>query len=127
MEADEAYSGEEGAAFSEDSPMRTRTPVILLFTTALGVVVCRRALSRLASAALARSLRRGLALAAYRHSQRREHISQQDLVELRRASDEWHTAGGRRLFGRLIERTKVEYDLHNAGARKQPPVVDILI
>ena len=95
--------------------MRTRTPVILLFTTALGVMACRRALSRLASAALAKSLKRSLALAAYRHSLRREQISQHDLLRLRSPSDEWHTTGGRRLFSQLLERTKAEYDLYNAG------------
>jgi len=41
--------------------------VILLLTGALGVMAYRRALSRLASAALAKSLKRSLALAAYRH------------------------------------------------------------
>ena len=87
----------------------------------------RRALSRLASAALAKSLKRSLALAAYRHSLRREQISQHDLLRLRSPSDEWHTTGGRRLFSQLLERTKAEYDLYNAGGQKQPPVVDILI
>jgi predicted acylesterase/phospholipase RssA len=107
--------------------MRKRTPVILLLSAALGVVAYRRALSRLASLVFARGLKRSLAVAAYRHSQTREHISQQDLLELRRASDEWHTTGGRSLFGRLLERTKAEYDLYNAGERKQPPAVNILI
>jgi hypothetical protein len=106
--------------------MRARTPVILLFTGALGVLAYRRALSRLVSSVFARSLRRGLALAAYRHSRTREHIPQQDLLQQRNASDEWHMTAGRSLFGQLLERTKSQYDLHNMGER-QPPVIDVLI
>ena len=107
--------------------MRRKALVILPVAGALGVVAYRRALSRLTSLVLAKSVRRGLALAAHRHSLTREHISQQDLLELRRASDEWHTTEGRNLFGRLLERAKAEYDLYNAGERKQPPAVNILI
>jgi hypothetical protein len=63
--------------------MRARTPVIPLFAAALDVMAYRRALSRLASFGLAK----GLALAAYRHSLTREHISQQDLLKRRSASE----------------------------------------
>ena len=103
--------------------MRIKTTGFVLLAGALGGLVYRRALLRLTSYALAR----GLALAAYRHSLTRDHVSQQDLLKRRSASDEWHTTEGRKLFGRLLERMKAEYDLYNAGERKQPPVVDILI
>ena len=103
--------------------MRTRTTGFVLLAAALGGLVYRRALLQLTSYALAR----GLALAAYRHSATRDHVSQEDLLKRRSASDEWHTTEGRKLFGPLLERMKAEYDLYNAGERKQPPVVDILI
>ena len=102
--------------------MRARTSVILLLSAALGAAVYRRRLLRLALSARAKSFR---ALAAAAPS--REHVSRQDLLKLRSASEEWHITGGRRLFSRLLERTKAEYDLYNAGGREQPPVVDILI
>ena len=49
------------------------------------------------------------------------------LVGLRNASDEQSTIIARRLFARLLERTKAEYDRYTAGQRKEPPVIDILI
>jgi len=100
--------------------------VILLLTGALGVIA-RRALLLLASAAFAKNLKKSLRPSSYRHSRTPEHISQQELLQQRNASDEWHITEGRKLFGRLLERTKAEYDLYNAGGQKQPPVVDILI
>ena len=107
--------------------MRKKAFVILPLAGVLGIVAYRRAVSRLLSSALGKGVRTSLALAAHRHSLTREEISQQRLLQQRHASDEWHITEGRRLFGRLLERVKAEYDLDNAAARKQPPVVNVLI
>ena len=106
--------------------MRGRTSLILSVAGAISAIACRRALWRAGSFIVARSLRRSLALAAYRHSRTREHISQQALLRQRNARDEWHITAGRTLFGRLLERTKTRYDLYNRG-EGQPPVIDVLI
>jgi hypothetical protein len=101
--------------------------VILPFAAAVAVLAYHRTLSRVVSSTFNKGLKRGLALAAHRHSVTRAHISQQDLLKHRSASDEWHTTEGRRLFKRLLERVKAEYDLYNVGERKEPPVLNILI
>ena len=59
--------------------------------------------------------------------QTRPEVTRQQLVSLRNTSDEQSTIMVRRLFARLLERTKAEYDRYTAGQRKEPPVIDILI
>src|SRR5688572_25116996 len=59
--------------------------------------------------------------------QTRPEVTRQQLVHLRNASDEQATIIARRLFARLLERTKAQYDRYTAGQRKDPPVIDILI
>ena len=59
--------------------------------------------------------------------QTRPEVTRQQLVRLRNASDEQATIIARRLFARLLERTKAQYDRYTAGQRKEPPVIDILI
>ena len=59
--------------------------------------------------------------------QTRPEVTRQQLVRLRNTSDEQSTIMVRRLFARLLERTKAEYDRYTAGQRKEPPVIDILI
>jgi hypothetical protein len=54
-------------------------------------------------------------------------MTQQELLKLRTAGDEQSVAAGRELIGRLLERVKAEYDQYTAGARKTPPVIDIVI
>ena len=103
--------------------MRTGTPVVLLLAGALGVVAYRRALARMGSSALAGSY----ALAGYAPSPRREPIAQPDLLKLRSAEAERNTSAHRRVLARLLERTKAEYDRYTAGARKEPPALDVLI
>jgi Patatin-like phospholipase len=103
--------------------MRTRTPVVVLIAAAIGTVVCRRGLARMASSAFAG----GLALAGYGPFPKRDPIAQQDLLKLRREEAERNTTARRRVLVRLLERTKAEYDRYTAGAQKQPPVLDVLI
>ena len=101
--------------------MRTRTAVVVLFAAAIGA--CRRGLARMASSAFAG----GLALAGYGPFPKRDPIAQLDLLKLRREEAERNTTARRRVLGRLLERTKSEYDRYTAGAQKQPPVLDVLI
>jgi hypothetical protein len=54
-------------------------------------------------------------------------MTQQELLELRTATDEQSAAENRKILGRLLERTKAEYDRNAANGRKEPPVIDILI
>jgi hypothetical protein len=69
----------------------------------------------------------GLVLGGCGPAMTRSKISQEDLVKLRSTADERSLEGGRKVLGRLVERTKAEYDRYTAGARKEPPVIDILV
>jgi hypothetical protein len=103
--------------------MRTIMSVILLLAEALGAAGTRRVLSRMALSMLVV----GLVLAGCGPALTRPPITQQELLKLRTAGDDQATIAGRKLLGRLLERTKVEYDRYTAGARKEPPAIDILI
>jgi hypothetical protein len=96
--------------------------VILVVAAALGAAATRRLLSQMARSALAG----GLALAGYVPWPARKQIAQQDLLKLRSADEERSASEGRKLLGRLLERTKAEYD-RRAAAGQPPPVIDILI
>src|SRR6516162_9129801 len=50
-----------------------------------------------------------------------------DLEKARTAEDEQVGAENRKILGRLLERTKAEYDRYAAGEQKTPPIIDILI
>src|SRR5262249_34155714 len=54
-------------------------------------------------------------------------VSQEDLMKQRTTADEQSTLTARKLLGRLLERTKAEYDRSIAEGRKERPVIDILI
>src|SRR5262249_11196434 len=54
-------------------------------------------------------------------------VSQEDLMKQRTTADEQSTVTARKLLGRLLERTKAEYDRSIAEGRKERPVIDILI
>src|SRR5262249_25687715 len=53
-------------------------------------------------------------------------VSQEDLVKQRTAADEEFAATSRRILGRLLERTKTQYD-RSIAEGKQRPVIDVLI
>jgi hypothetical protein len=57
----------------------------------------------------------------------RPQVSGEDLVKLRNANDERSVTEVQTMIGRVLERAKAEYDRYNAGERKEPPVIDILI
>lgn len=50
-----------------------------------------------------------------------------DLEKLRTTGDELSAQENQKILGRLLERTKAEYDRDQAGGGKQLPVIDILI
>src|SRR4029450_8549311 len=54
-------------------------------------------------------------------------VTQQELLTLRTKDDEQAIATSREILGRLLERTKAEYDRYTAGERQAPPVINILI
>jgi Patatin-like phospholipase len=68
----------------------------------------------------------GLVLGGCGPAVTRPPVTQQDLLKLRTTGDEQAVAEGRRLIGRVLQRTKAEYD-RRAAAGQPPPVIDILI
>jgi hypothetical protein len=59
--------------------------------------------------------------------QTRPQVVQQELLKLRSANDEQFMTANRMALGRLVERTKAEYDRYITGERTAPPVIDILV
>jgi hypothetical protein len=102
--------------------MRTRTSVALFPTVTLGASAARRMLLLIVLAALAGGLAGGCGPAMTR-----QQVSQENLVKQRTTGDEQAVAESRRLLARSLERIKAEYDQYTAGARKEPPVINILI
>jgi Patatin-like phospholipase len=94
--------------------------VILLVAAALGAAATRRLLSLMGAIG-------GRPVLGYGAFLWRSHVAPQDLLKLRSTGDEQFVATGRKLLGRLVERTKTEYELYTAGRRKEPPVIDILV
>ncbi|HEY6364369.1 MAG TPA: patatin-like phospholipase family protein [Candidatus Binatia bacterium] len=102
--------------------MRRRIPVIVVSI----VSACSSAASRTLSLIAASVLAGILALTGCGPALTRSQVSQEDLVKLRTTSDEESVAAGRKVLGRLLERTKTEYD-RSVAQGKQRPVIDILI
>jgi Patatin-like phospholipase len=102
--------------------MRARTSVALFPTVKLGASAARRMLLLIVLAALAGGLLGGCGPAMTR-----QQVSQENLVKQRTTGDEQAVAESRRLLARSLERIKAEYDQYTAGARKEPPVINILI
>src|SRR5499426_4566743 len=101
--------------------MRTRTSAI--FPTIALPAAGHRVLSLMAVSLLAW----GLTLVGCGPAMTRPPQTREDLVRVRTASDERSVEANKIMVSRLLERTKAEYDKYNAGARKEPPVIDILI
>ena len=101
--------------------MRTRSPVSFLSGCAFGSAVALQTLS------LAVSVFAGaLLLGGCGPAMTRPPATQQELLKLRTTGDEQSVVIGRKILGRLVERTKAEYD-RRAAAGQPPPVIDILI
>ena len=101
--------------------MRPRTVAILL--TALAHAAATRRRRR----GVAVTVLAGLVLGGCSPAMTRPPVTQQELLTLRTRDDEQATATGRAILGRVLERTKAEYDQYTAGGRQTPPVIDILI
>src|SRR5262245_52800384 len=102
--------------------MRPRTVAILLTALARAVAAARRRRRGVAVSVLA-----GLVLGGCSPAMTRPPVTQPELLALRTRDDEQATATGRAILGRVLERTKAEYDQYTAGGRQTPPVIDILI
>jgi Patatin-like phospholipase len=102
--------------------MRRRIPMIVLSTISLSSTIVSRTCSLMVALVLAGTL----VLGGCGPAMTRPPVSQEDLVKLRTTADEESVAAGRKLLGRLIERTKAQYDRAVAEG-KQRPVIDILI
>ena len=96
--------------------------MIVLSTVSLSSTIASRICSLMAASALAGML----VLGGCGPAMTRPKVSQEDLVKLRTTADEQSAAAGRKVLGRLLERTKAEYDRSVADG-KQRPVIDILI
>jgi hypothetical protein len=96
--------------------------MIVLSTISLSSTIVSRTCSLMVALVLAGTL----VLGGCGPAMTRPPVSQEDLVKLRTTADEESVAAGRKLLGRLIERTKVQYDRAVAEG-KQRPVIDILI
>ena len=102
--------------------MRPRTVVILLTARARAAAAARRGRQRVALTVLA-----GLVLSGCSPALTRPPVTQPELLALRTTSDEQTGTTSRKILGRLLERTKAEYDQYTAGRRPAPPVINILI
>jgi len=102
--------------------MQRRIPMIVLSTLSLSSTIASRICSLMAVSALAGTL----ALGGCGPAMTRPPATQQELLKLRATADEESVASGRKVLGRLLERTKTEYD-RSVAEGKQRPVIDILI
>jgi hypothetical protein len=100
--------------------MRPRTVAILLTALARAAAAARRRHRRLEVAVLA-----GLVLGGCSPALTRQPATQPEFLTLRTTSDEQAVAAGRRMLGRVLARTKAEYDRYTTGERQAPPVIDI--
>src|SRR5262245_18228656 len=102
--------------------MERRIPIIVLSTVSLNSTIASRIRSLMTVSALAGTL----VLGGCGPAMTRPPVTQQELLKLRATADEESVAAGRKLLGRLLERTKAEYD-RSVTEGKQRPVIDILI
>src|SRR5262245_50739207 len=97
------------------------------------VVILRTARARAATATRwprrrgALTLLVGLVLSGCSPALTRPPATQPELLALRTTGDEQTVTALRTVLGRLLARTKTEYDRYTAGGRPTPPALDILI
>src|SRR5262249_18230123 len=102
--------------------MRRRSVALLLTALARAAAAARRRRRRVALTVLA-----GLVVGGCSPALTRPAATQPELLALRTASDEQTVTALRTILGRLLDRTKAEYDRYTAGQRPAPPRIDILI
>jgi len=88
--------------------------MIVLSTVSLSSTIASRICSLMAASALAGML----VLGGCGPAMTRPKVSQEDLVKLRTTADEQSAAAGRKVLGRLLERTKAEYDRSVADGKR---------
>jgi hypothetical protein len=69
----------------------------------------------------------GLVVSSCSPAMTRPPVTQPELLALRTTSDEQSVTELHTILGRLLARTKAEYDQYTAGRRPAPPVINILI
>src|SRR5215475_736666 len=102
--------------------MRRRILMIVLSTVSLSSTTMSRTCSLLTASVLAATL----VLGGCGPAMTRPPVTQQELLKLRTTADEESVAAARKALGRLLERTKAQYD-RSVAEGKQRPVIDILI
>jgi Patatin-like phospholipase len=103
--------------------MRTRIPINFFTIIVIGAAATRRTVTLMAMSLIAGGT---LTLGGCGPAMTRPPLTQQELLKLRTTADEQGTVAGRKMLGRLLERSKAEYD-RRAAAGQPPPVIDILI
>jgi hypothetical protein len=96
--------------------------MIVLSTVSLSSTIASRTCSLMVASAFAGAL----VLGGCGPAMTRPKVSEEDLLKQRNTADEQFAAASRKLLGRLLERTKAEYD-RSVAEGKQRPVIDILI
>jgi len=103
--------------------MKTAMPTIFSRDFVTGAALfCRRFLRIAVLLAAA-----GILLAGCGPALKRPEVTQQNLLKLRRTTDEQAVAASDKLLGRLLQRTKAEYDRRLASGQKGAPVIVVLI
>ena len=94
---------------------------------ALLLTPCVRAAAHRRCRGVAVTVLAGLVVSGCSPALTRPPETQSELLALRTTSDEQTVTAFRTLLGRLLARTKAEYDQYTAGRRPAPPALDILI
>src|SRR5262245_66218423 len=102
--------------------MRPRTVALLLTALARAAAATHWRRRCVAVTILA-----GLVLSGCSPALTRPPATQPELLALRTTGDEQTVTALRTILGRLLARTKAEYDQYTAGRRSTPPGLDILI
>jgi hypothetical protein len=102
--------------------MRPRPVALRLTALARAAAAARRCRRRVAVTVLA-----GLVVSGCSPAMTQPSVTQPELLALRTTSDEQTVTALRTILGRLLARTKAEYDRYTTGERPTPPVLDILI
>ena len=103
--------------------MKTTTSTTVFFDFVTGATARRRLYLRFVVFLVGA----GIMLAGCGPAMKRADVTRENLIKLRSTSDDRSAAAGEKLLGRLLQRTKAEYDRRVASGQKGAPVIDILI
>ena len=102
--------------------MKTTTSTTVFFDFVTGATARRRLYLRFVVFLVGA----GIMLAGCGPAMKRADVTRENLIKLRSTSDDRSAAAGEKLLGRLLQRTKAEYDRRVASGQKGAPVIDIL-